>query len=131
MQDYQNLTHYDPYCSKKKHRIIYLIWNFVNNHWENKYGAGENSNNLECVRKMDEMKKKYFFILVMINCIEQEAVQVTVLKQFTSSVDNGQQAVSAPHLSKLQHESPQQGNLFQSMLVRMLTSAKTEKSKTT
>lgn len=41
----------------------------------------------------------------MINCIEQEAVQATVLKQLTSSVNNGQQAVSAPHLSKLQHGS--------------------------
>lgn len=29
--------------------------------WENKYGAGENSNSLDCVRKMDEMKKKVFF----------------------------------------------------------------------
>lgn len=37
----------------------------------------------------------------MINCIEQEGVQVTLWKQLTSSVDNGQQAVSAPHLSKL------------------------------
>lgn len=33
----------------------------------------------------------------MINCIEQEGIQVTILKQLTSSVDSGPQAVSAPH----------------------------------
>lgn len=73
-------------------------------------------------------RRTYFFPLAMINCIEQEGVQVTVWKQLTSSVDNGQQAVSAPHLSKLQYRSLQQENLLQSLLVRMLPSAKTEKS---
>lgn len=63
----------------------------------------------------------------MINCREQEGVQVTVWKQLTSSVDNGQQAVSAPHLSKLQHERSTARKSF-AVSVRMLTSAKTEKS---
>lgn len=39
---------------------------------------------------MDKMRKKVFLHISNDECIEQEGIQVTVLKQLTSSVDNGQ-----------------------------------------
>lgn len=84
----------------------------------NKYGAGEKSRNSECDSKMDQVNKGVFLRISNDERIEQEWIQGTAPTQLTSSVDNGQQAVSAPHLG--QHGG-HTGTLLQSRTVRMLT----------
>lgn len=48
----------------------------------NKFGTGGKSKNLECVRKMDKMNKIVFFQISNNEYIEQEGIQVIVLKHF-------------------------------------------------
>lgn len=43
---------------KAKNYLCYLEFSRIII-WENKYRAGENSNNLDCVKKMDELKKVF------------------------------------------------------------------------
>lgn len=62
------------------------------------------------------------------NWVEQEEAQVTLAKQNTLGIDNSQQAVSAPHLSKFQKAAPWK---FPEVYICMPITAKTEKNLTT
>lgn len=71
------------YLSKKKSKELLMLSGIFSIITENnKFGTGEKSKNLECVRKMDKMNKIVFLQISNDECIEQDGIQVIVLKQF-------------------------------------------------
>lgn len=119
LSDFINMPQYLLFKEKAKHYWCYLEFSQIISK-NNKYEAGEKSKNLECDNKMGKMNKGVFLRISNDECIEQEWIQGTALTQLTSNVNNGQQAVLAPHLSK-GNTAAAAGTLLQSMIVRILT----------
>lgn len=79
-----NKPQYLLFKEKAKNYWCYLEFSQIIISENNKYRASEKSENAECDRKMDNMNKEVCFHISNDECIEQEWIQVTVLKQLTS-----------------------------------------------